>query len=320
MSLDPNPSRGITLAEHLAALKRRSSTFVPGAGATYWTIGEKYSMVREPTYCLDVPSPREVREVLWRCRAVVASYNRPADAMYPPNAWLYVCRNQNYRVEDLESAARRDVRRALREFRYEFIDEPTLLDKGVAAFCDTRSRVGLADGTPETFRHHFRGFLDSPENHVLAAWRDEPAAEPFLAAFMSLSIIDDWVVIAAYAATKHLRFCPNNGLLHSAMDLFLAQRKLQGIDYGLSSIQEIGKADSLHRFKVRMGFEAIPIHRAFVFHPMLRPLANPLTLWGLRTWSRLQPKNRRLRKATGLLAAYLGKHCALAGPQETGDS
>ncbi|MCE5267551.1 MAG: hypothetical protein LLG00_06680 [Planctomycetaceae bacterium] len=299
---------GISLAEYVAALSDDGATVVPGADGTYWRSAERLSLERLPTRCLDEPSQDEVRNALRRTRTAVATYNRHADASHPQNAWLYLCQNQDYRVENLESAARRDVRRALREFRFEMVDISRLLQDGAAAFCETRSRLGLSDGVPEAFQKHFRRFLDKPDSQIIAAWRDGEESGPCLAAFMSVSIVERWVTIAAYSRTAYLRYCPNNGLLHYAMEHFLTQHKLQGLDYGLSSIQEVGKADTLHRFKVRMGFEAIPVHRAFVFHPLLRPLVNPLTLWGLRTCARVHPSSRRLRKAAGLLAAHLGRH------------
>jgi hypothetical protein len=60
-----------------------------------------------------------------------------------------------------------------------------------------------------------------------------------------------------------------------------------------------------------VGFEARAVHRAFVAHPLLRPLVNPLTLWGVNTALRLRPGNRRLKKAGGVLACMLGDTRAL---------
>ncbi len=92
-------------------------------------------------------------------------------------------------------------------------------------------------------------------------------------------MIDDWAAVAAYAANEHLRSCPNNGLLHFALDHCLAQGRCRVVSYGLSSIQEVNRTATLDSFKKKVGFEARPVHRDLQFHPLLRPLVNPLTYW-----------------------------------------
>lgn len=304
--------RSATTEEYTSALSRQGVVVVPGAGRSFWRGHEMRSLEREPMPCLDEPTADEVSSILWRTRSPVITYNRRPDDAHPQNAWLYICRNQDYSLEGLESTARRDARRALRAFRFDFVDMETFLRKGVVPFCDTRTRVGLSDGTPEKFRRRFEAETHNPAHRVVGAWKDDA-----LVAFISLMVVDDWVSIAPYAATEHLKSCPNNGLIHFTLDYLLTQHKYHIVNYGLSSIQEVSKADGLHRFKNRVGFEACPIHRAFVFHPLLRPLANPVTLWAMRACVRVWPDSRVLRKTAGLLATYLGKNPALVKFQQT---
>jgi hypothetical protein len=272
------------------------------------------SLVRRPDTCLGVPPADEIRSNLWRARAPVATYVRRPDDDHPQNAWLYVCENRDYKLESLEARARRDARRALRELRIEFIDVPTFLDHGVRAFCETRTRVGLSDGTPQVFCKTFGDFGKNPAHKAIGAW-----AGDVLAAFLTLVVVDDWVDIYPYASDEHLRLCPNDGMIHYVLDYFLAQRGFRLVNYGLSSIQEVSKAQGLHAFKKKVGFECRPVHRAFVFHPLLKPLANRGTLWGLRIGRWLRPRSRTLRKAAGLLATYLGDTPMPDDPEEQGD-
>ena len=86
------------------------------------------------------------------------------------------------------------------------------------------------------------------------------------------------------------------------------------VSYGLSSIQEVNRTATLDYFKKKVGFEARPVHREFQFHPLLRPLVNPLTYWIARGCSKARPHNRTLRKAVGLLAASLGKPVRIDTP------
>jgi hypothetical protein len=303
--------RTATMAEYAAALAAEGVTVVPGSSGCYWVGNVCGSLFREPTSCLAPPQPGEVRRALWKARAPVATYILAPSDEHPANAWLYVCENQKYRLEDLGYAARRDIRRAMRQLRFEFIDAATLLARGAKAFCDTQKRLGLSDGTPEVFRRDHEPFGRNPAMQIAAAW-----AEGFLAAFATVQAVDAWADIGVYAADDHLSSCPVNGLIHFALNHYLVERKFRGVGYGLSSIQEASKAATLDRFKKKAGFEARPVHRAFVLHPLVRPLANRLTLCGLRLCTRLRPSSRRWRKATGLLATYLNRQAAPAHLQQ----
>jgi hypothetical protein len=303
--------RGISVEEYAAALAHEGVSVVPGAGRTLWRRGEAFSLEREPIGCLDEPTAAEIGAALWTTRAFVASYVRHPDDSHPQNAWLYVCRNRGYSLDTLESRARRDIRHALRSLRFGFIDMPTFLEHGAVAFCSSRSRQGLSDGTPGEFQSCYGKLARNPAHHVLGAWKDD-----HLAAFLSAEVVEDCASIAVYAASDYLKCNPNDGLIYHALNVLLVREKVRCVTYGLSSIQEESKADSLHRFKRKVGFEALPVHRAFAFHPLLKPLANGSTLWGLRACTRLWPSSRVLRKATGLLATYLGKRPTCAESQQ----
>jgi hypothetical protein len=302
------------MAEYVAALAAERVTVVPGSSGCHWVGNVCGSLFREPTSCLAPPQPGEVRRALWKAWAPVATYVVAPSDEQPANAWLYVCDDHDYRLEDLGSTARRDIRRALRQLRFEFTDAATLLARGAKAFCDTQKRLGLSDGTFEVFRRDHEPIGRNPGIQIAGAW-----AGDFLAAFATVLAIDDWADISIYAADDYLSSCPVNGLIHFALDHYLVQRKFRGVGYGLSSIQEASKAVTLDRFKKKAGFEAWPVHRAFVLHPLLRPLANRCTLFGLRLGTYFRPSSRRWRKATGLLATYLNRHAVLRPPQQDED-
>jgi len=190
----------------------------------------------------------------------------------------------------------------LRAFRYEFLDPDTVLAHGAQPYCDTRARVGLSDGTLQCFQHHAASLIGNPGFKIVGAWCGDQ-----LAAYLSMLMVDDWALVAAYAANEHLRSCPNNGLLHFGLDYCLTQGRCRVVTYGLSSIQEVNRTTTLDYFKKKVGFEGRPVYRAFLFHPLLRPLVNPLTYWIMRGCSKLCPHSRTLRKAAGMLAASLGK-------------
>jgi hypothetical protein len=98
------------------------------------------------------------------------------------------------------------------------------------------------------------------------------------------------------------------------LDHCLAQGRCRVVSYGLSSIQEVNRTATLDYFKKKVGFEARPVHRAFQFHPLIRPLVNPLSYWIVRACSKVCPQNRTFRKAAGMLAASLGKPVRMDTP------
>lgn len=268
--------------------------------------------MRVPRFHLASPSPGEFRKTLWRGWVAAKSYLLPPDARHPANAYLYVCMDRGYALDKLPSAMRRNVRRGLRELRIAPLTSEELLAHGLQAFYDTRRRVGLSDGTLAEFQRRFHWRARCPGHGFLGAWKGDQ-----LAAFLSLIEVDDWVEIeSCYSMDALLSWRPNDTLMYSALSHHLRERSCRVVCYGLSSIQAENNAAGLYAFKLKVGFEAQPVHRAFVLHPLLRPLVNRTTLWGLHTALRLWPRGRVLKKAEGMLAYVLGEVRLPQAPEE----
>ena len=298
--------RFISLKEYAADLARSGVQVLPGAAGTFWTRHESGAMVRRPTFHVGPPAPGELREVLWRGRAAVASYLVEPDEDHPANAWLYLCTDHDYALEKLSGKMRRETRRGLEEFTIAPLTSEQLLAHGAQAYCDTRRRNRLSDGTPEEFQRLFSDEAKLPEIVYLGAWKDNQ-----LAAFLTITEVDDWVELGSYSMDTLRQYRPNNALFYSTFFHYLVERKCRLVCGGLSSIQAVSNAAGLHIFKKKVGYEARPVHRAFVAHPLLRPFVNPLTLWGVNTVLRFRPGDRRLKKAGGVLACMLGDTSAL---------
>ena len=152
----------ISLDEYVVNVHKCCELVIPGAPGSFWH-GVGCALMRRPDFCLDPPDPQAIRKVLWRNAPPLASYVcRPGDAPYVQNAWLYLCENQNYCFGDLSSPARRDIRRALRSFRFEFVEPREFLVLGVKAFCDTRKRIGFSDGVPGELPKEIRPLRGEP--------------------------------------------------------------------------------------------------------------------------------------------------------------
>ncbi|MGQ0810217.1 MAG: hypothetical protein ACT4OO_03215 [Nitrospiraceae bacterium] len=293
----------LSINNYASLLLKTGMRLVPGASGTYWVKYESFAMMRVPTFCLVPPSSEEVESVLWRGRSVAAAYLLPPDDSHLANAWLYVCTNKCYRLEGLNVTGRRDARRANRSLRMCFIDWPTVLAEGYVAYRDTRLRVGLSDGTLGHFRKRLARFSSNPSHCAIGAWKDE-----VLVAFMTLAVVDDWVEIeGCFSADHHRTLCPNDGLASFVLRHYLAKGNMKTVSYGLSSIQETDQTGGLHLYKQKVGFEANPVHRAFTLHPLIRPFANQFALQGVNLVRGLFPRNRLVKKASGMLSFLLGR-------------
>jgi len=290
-----------SMTEYAADLERVGVHVYPGTSGTIWTTHHSGTLMRRPTFHLEPTTAEEVRAALWRARAPVASYLLQPDADHPANSWLYLCTDQTYSLEKLSSVMRRNVRRGLSELHIAPLTAEQLLEHGAPAFCDTRRRAELRDGTPEVFRERFVPHATLPSRLVLGAWKDGN-----IAAFLEITEVDDWAEIECFSMDALLQYRPNDTLIYTALHHYLAERRYRVVSYGLSSIHAESNASGLHRFKTKVGFQTIPVHRAFVLHPLLRPLINRATLWGMKAAAQFRPEDNRLKLAYGALAYMLG--------------
>jgi hypothetical protein len=308
-------SYGIPVDEHCAALERSGVAVMRGADGVFWLPSERICLERHPIFRIDAPPAAEIRQIFWKKWAAVATFILLPDAEHPANAWLYVCEDKSYSLEKLGAQARRNIRRAMRRFRFEPIDHRLLREKGERIYCETRARVGLSDGTAQAFRGLCDSLGSNPANRIIGAWAGDE-----LAAFLVAVTVEDWIAFSVYGANDHLNSCPGEGLIYHLLEQFLAQGNGRVVSYGLSSIQDADNTLTLDYFKKKVGFDARPVHRAFVFHPLLRPLLNSCTYWLLRCLVRLRPRNRILRKALGMVAFQIGRRSPLRMPESESET
>jgi hypothetical protein len=306
-----------SLPEYAENLEASGIPVVPGSDGTFWAAIRGRVLWRLPTFFLGAPRAGEIDQALRRTGALVASYAVQPDEGNSANAWLYVCADQNYALGSRAPAMRRNVRRAMRDLSIRVVSPTELLAHGSSAFCDTRRRAGLDDGTPIGFQRYFasRGRIDGVGRTYLAAWKHDQ-----LAAFVTILHVDDWVELSCFSMDSMLRYRPNDALLYVALSHCV--RDCRVVSYGLSSIQTVSNADGLHRFKRKIGFDSSPVHRAFVLHPSLRPLARPGAVraahYAVNAVLRFRPRNVGLKKLEGVLTCMLGGPSVMPASSDDG--
>ena len=309
--------RAATLERYADSLRASGVPVCEGAAGTCWASSVERVVRRLPTFHTDPPNPDEVDRALMLTRGLLATYVVEPSEDHPANAWLYLCDDREYALVRRAPAMQRNVRRALRELTMSWLSPAEVLAHGATAFCDTRRRNHLDDGTAAAFRRYFEHREDRPGRSYLGAWKDGR-----LAAFVTVIHVDDWVELGSFSMSSMLHYRPNDALMYVALSRYLTEEGCRLVSYGLSSIQARTNAAGLHRFKTKVGFEPIPVHRAFVLHPSIRPYVNRATLtagYTLVTGAlSVRPGNRRLRKLGGMLACMLGGRAV--APADAGTS
>lgn len=265
-----------------------------GSQNTLWVSHERFSMLRQPTFAFHVPSGEETNNVFRQSRAAVLSFVVKPSEAWVANGCHYLCADPEYSLEKLGRGARYDTRRGLSEFEIRFLHQPEVIRLGERAYSDTLTRTGLSAAHREPFEVAFS--RPRPDRRYLGAMRGSQ-----LAAFLMVTEVDDWVSIGGYSANEFLPLRPNNGLIYYVLHHYLIERKFRVVDYGLSSIQADSKAEGLHKFKLKMGFEPVAVHRAFVVTPLLRPLINRVSWRLVNGMLKLSPQHPLLKKAEGAL-------------------
>jgi len=254
----------LTLEAHLRLLYPNERAFLRGTQGTFWTRHERWSMLRVPVFALNTPTQAEVRQALRR--ALVVSCLELPSATKPANTVIYLCRHHACALEKLAAAMRRNVRRGTAALTIQPLSAEHVLQHGYPAYADTRRRAGLSDADRRSFERRFSERARSPANVYLGAWLGER-----LIAFLSITEVADWVEFESlFSCTDALKYRPNDTLLYHALRHYLVESPRALVSYGVRSVQSWAE-EGLHQFKLKVGFEAQAVHRAFVLHPALRP-------------------------------------------------
>ncbi len=299
------PAPGGSLREYVAFLEGCGETcYLPADGSQAWIQNLRGLLVRFPIERTEPVDPEELKAVLRLPGVKIASYLLEPDDEHPAVCLDYVCRNTEYHIDGLPSHGRRDIRRGLRRFTCRLCSWDELAEHGYDVHAETFARHGYAPPHPDGIRRYAEARRGTPFFDIWGAWDGDE-----MAAWMAVIKIDDWAIIHwANSRTSVLKNCPNNAILYLALRQLLAEEKRTFVTYGLSSIQATETHMGLHRYKMRMGFKATPMHRVFAPRLLLRPLLEPkIASW---LWDRLEhlvPKSPIVHKIAGVSRIMSGR-------------
>ncbi len=294
----PESTLQISMKEYTSKVRESGIDAVEGDNDYLWIKYEGLSAIRFPEFKTSKPTKEEIQRVFRELKCLLINYTLLPENNYA-NSTLFNCRKNDYYLQHLSKNARRDIRIAQRNLQFGFAHWNEILDCGLKAFADTRKRVRLSDYDEKSFKRRFTQCRKNSAHRAVAAWFDKE-----IIAFMSLIVIQDFVVIqGSFSTDDHKKFCPNNGLVDFVNNYFLKVKGFSTVCYGLSSVQENTGKEGLHLYKVRVGFEAIPVQRVFILHPLITPFKGIIRLL-LRLLKYLLPENRAIKKASGILESY----------------
>jgi len=272
------------------------AVLAPGAQQA-WVPNAAHELCRVPLRCKEPPDAFMRRSVLEQDRIWAGSFLTEPTPKFPANCFEYVCHESDYHLDNLAKNTRRDIRRGLRNFEVSICTWQELASMGIQAQNDTMLRHGYRPYSKKQYLAMIRPFLHSPFHQIWGAWRGSD-----LSAWQIVVSLENHAIIKmCRSMTSHLKWCPNNALLYTSIGQLWENKNVKYISYGLSSIQPHTDELAMHRYKTRMGFDAIPCHRTFFLR---RPFKHLLAVghysgfWSLT--GKILPRSEPLRKILGL--------------------
>ncbi len=289
------------LVHHLAAGGEPCAT--TAAGTQAWIQYPRGVLLRFPLDCPEPVDAKVCASLLGRRGVRVLNYLVVPDEWHPANCVHYVSADGGYELGKLDRQARQNVRRGLKSFELRLCTWEEWATKGLAAFAETEARHGYV-AEEGAFRCMVARWKDQPFHEIWGAWR-----EGELAAWLTVLKIDDWAMVdLVRSRTDALSGRPNNALLYLASRRALVEERRRYVTLGTSSLQLGADEQSMHRYKVDMGYQAVPVHRVFVVPTLARPLLEARAM--SRVWDRLSrafPASGPLRKLAGMSQLISGR-------------
>ncbi len=244
------------------------------------------------------PSLSEVRKVL-RAKAIAVRYTCPLDV--GRQSYKIVCSDKKYDYGSLPQKGRNRTRRGMENCSVRRLDFKELEPVGALALNrDTLLRQGRR--VPTNCDSYWRSYYAAAgSSGFMEAW-GAFVGENLAAYLIACQIEDCMNIFILRSDSKYLKANPNNALFFVFTGDAIARREIKEVSTGLESPQS-GISD-LDRFKVRMGYEKIPIGQRIEFNPLLRSIVRSRLAWKLQNIAGRLQGRENLDKLAGILRWY----------------
>ena len=297
---------GGTLKEYVNYLEASGQVCALSADGMFaWVPGAHGELMRLPFSCTNPANPDELRYLLSKPKVWVVIYLLEPDETHQADCFFYVCRDSNYDIANLKKRTRAAVRDGLKNMDVRLCSWDELAEKGYTAYADTDKRHGYTIPSLKAYQKFINARRGSKFIDAWGAWNGDD-----LTAWLTVLKIEDWAIFdAAKSATAFLDKSPNNALYYIVTRSLLVEEKRAFVSSGLSTVQAGVNPLSLHKFKIRMQHEAVPLRRVFAPHWLIRTMLNTrMSAW---LWTRLGETFPNL----GVLGKIAGMSRSLTGTQ-----
>jgi hypothetical protein len=210
------------------------------------------------------PQPSEIRKVLG-ITGIAVRYTCFPEIGRP--SYKVVCSHKNYDLSCLPQKGRNRTRRGMescsvRQLEFRELESVGALDLNR----DTLIRQGRRIPTNHDEYWH-KYYSAAATSECMEAWGAFVANE--LAAYLIACKIEDCInILILRSHSKHLKANPNNALFFVFTSEAISREDVQEVSTGLESLQP--DTFELERFKLRMGYQKIPIGQRIEFNHALR--------------------------------------------------
>jgi hypothetical protein len=266
--------------------------------SSYWYNAGPRVLQAFPYHWLIDPPEEEIKKLMIGKGIIALRYSTAVNNPEGMISYHVVICNP-YKLELLRSQARNGIKKGLSVFQVEQISFERLSDEGWALQQDTLDRQDrLSSMTQLQWRNLCMAACDLPGFEAWAAICQGELA----AALITAKLNDTYYVPYAASHRKYLTNHVNNALFYTVSTNFLARSGINGIFYGLNSLDA---PPSVDEFKFRMGLIAKPVRQRVVFHPLIKHFANKRVHELFEKIIQRYPKDARLAKVEGMLRFHL---------------
>ncbi len=210
-----------------------------------------------------------------------------------------VNRDLAYDFHSQHPKARNQTRRGLERCSVEQVDFSYLATEGMRLNLDTAARQGIRNQYVDS-GYWSRYCVAATGCAGMSAWGAFTGGK--LAAFLVAAEIDGWVEwILNHSLADARQSYANNALVYVAARHYLQGQQRRGICYGLGSLEP---TPDLDHFKVRMGWELVPVRQRLALSRGLDLAARAVPVGVLRGMGRLVRNTYSIRKALAVLGKY----------------
>jgi hypothetical protein len=252
-----------------------------------------------PYHWLISPSDIELTNLLREIKGIGLRYSTPVDASTGQISYHAVFDEKTYNLETLGKWSRKNVRRGLKCCTVDQISFPYLADNGWQLQTDTLRRQGRKlDVAKEEWRMRCLGAVDLPGFEAWGAFVGKDLA----ASVITFQMDDCVYMLYQQCMERYLPEHVNNALSFVVTSEMVSRESTSSILYGLHSLDAPASVDE---FKFRMGYKARPVRQRVVFHPLIKPLFNPISYQLVNRLKNKFSGNPFLSKSEGMLRFYL---------------